>query len=38
LRRLEHDDDRVDALRGAEFREEDFPELQAARGAGTAEA
>ncbi|NVN87407.1 MAG: AMP-binding protein [Rhodopseudomonas sp.] len=32
LRRLEHDDDRADNLRGAEFREEDFPELQAARG------
>jgi acetyl-CoA synthetase len=30
LRRLEHDDDRADALRGKEFREEDFPELQAA--------
>jgi acetyl-CoA synthetase len=29
LRRLEHDDDRADALRGKEFREEDFPELQA---------
>jgi acetyl-CoA synthetase len=28
LRRLEHDDDRKDALRGREFREEDFPELQ----------
>ena len=31
LRRLEHDDDRDDALRGDEFREEDFPELQKAR-------
>lgn len=31
LRRLEHDNDRKDALRGHEFREEDFPELQAAR-------
>jgi acetyl-CoA synthetase len=31
LRRLEHDNDRVDALRGSEFREEEFPELQAAR-------
>lgn len=31
LRRLEHDDDRSDALRGAEFREEDFPELQTGR-------
>ena len=29
LRRLEHDNDRKDALRGEEFREEDFPELQA---------
>src|SRR6266536_2136445 len=28
LRRLEHDDNRSDALRGREFREEDFPELQ----------
>ncbi|HEX7789457.1 MAG TPA: AMP-dependent synthetase, partial [Afipia sp.] len=28
LRRLEHDNDRKDALRGHEFREEDFPELQ----------
>jgi acetyl-CoA synthetase len=31
LRRLEHDDNRDDALRGQEFREEDFPELQKAR-------
>ena len=31
LRRLEHDNDRKDALRGQEFREEDFPELQAAQ-------
>jgi len=31
LRRLEHDDNRNDALRGAEFREEDFPELQKTR-------
>jgi acetyl-CoA synthetase len=31
LRRLEHDNDRDDPLRGAEFREEDFPELQKAR-------
>lgn len=31
LRRLEHDNDRGDALRGVEFREEDFPELQAER-------
>ncbi len=29
LRRLEHDNDRGDSLRGKEFREEDFPELQA---------
>jgi acetyl-CoA synthetase len=36
LRRLEHDNDRADALRGVEFREEDFPELQAAR-SGTTE-
>ena len=28
LRRLEHDDDRKDPLRGREFREEEFPELQ----------
>ena len=28
LRRLEHDNDRSDALRGHEFREEDFPELK----------
>ncbi|ABE63337.1 AMP-dependent synthetase and ligase [Nitrobacter hamburgensis X14] len=28
LRRLEHDDDRDDSLRGVEFCEEDFPELQ----------
>lgn len=33
LRRLEHDNDRKDALRGQEFREEDFPELQAAQSA-----
>ena len=31
LRRLEHDNDRNSSLRGAEFREEDFPELQKAR-------
>jgi len=31
LRRLEHDNDRGDALRGQEFREEDFPELQKMR-------
>jgi acetyl-CoA synthetase len=34
LRRLEHDDNRNDALRGTEFREEDFPELQKIRTAG----
>jgi acetyl-CoA synthetase len=31
LRRLEHDNVRSDALRGQEFREEDFPELQKTR-------
>src|SRR5664279_651888 len=35
LRRLEHDDNREDALRGQEFREEDFPELQKARASDT---
>ena len=34
LRRLEHDNDRRDPLRGLEFREEDFPELQKVRPAG----
>jgi len=34
LRRLEHDNNRSDALRGAEFREEEFPELQKVRTAG----
>jgi acetyl-CoA synthetase len=34
LRRLEHDNNRDDALRGLEFREEDFPELQRERTAG----
>jgi acetyl-CoA synthetase len=34
LRRLEHENNRDDALRGVEFREEDFPELQKIRGAG----
>jgi len=34
LRRLEHDNNRDDALRGKEFREEDFPELQKIRTAG----
>ncbi|MDB5620100.1 AMP-binding protein [Tardiphaga sp.] len=37
LRRLEHADDRADALRGIEFREEDFPSLQAARPTGLPE-
>jgi len=37
LRRLEHDNDRGDALRGREFREEDFPELQKIRSAGSME-
>jgi acetyl-CoA synthetase len=37
LRRLEHDDNRTDALRGQEFREEDFPELQKIRSAGSTE-
>jgi acetyl-CoA synthetase len=32
LRRLEHDNDRTDPLRGQEFREEDFPELAKSRG------
>jgi acetyl-CoA synthetase len=35
LRRLEHDDNRADALRGQEYREEDFPELQRVRTAGS---
>jgi acetyl-CoA synthetase len=35
LRRLEHDDNREDALRGIEFREEEFPELQKVRAAGS---
>ena len=34
LRRLEHDNNRGDALRGSEFREEEFPELQKVRTAG----
>jgi len=34
LRRLEHDNNRDDALRGQEFREEEFPELQKVRTAG----
>jgi acetyl-CoA synthetase len=37
LRRLEHDDNRGDSLRGVEFREEDFPELQKMRPAGSTE-
>jgi acetyl-CoA synthetase len=37
LRRLEHDNDRSDALRGQEFHEEDFPELQKVRSAGSVE-
>jgi acetyl-CoA synthetase len=37
LRRLEHDNDRDDALRGQEFREEEFPELQKMRPAGSTE-
>src|SRR4030081_3399917 len=37
LRRLEHANDRSDALRGQEFREEEFPELQKVRTAGSAE-
>jgi len=37
LRRLEHDNDREDSLRGQEFREEDFPELQRVRSAGSTE-
>ena len=35
LRRLEHDNNRDDALRGQEFREEEFPELQKMRTAGS---
>ena len=37
LRRLEHDNNRDDALRGVEFREEDFPELQKMRPAESTE-
>ena len=37
LRRLGHDDNRLDPLRGKEFREEDFPELQKLRPAGVEE-
>jgi acetyl-CoA synthetase len=35
LRRLEHENDRGDPLRGKEFREEEFPELQKVRTAGS---
>jgi acetyl-CoA synthetase len=35
LRRLEHDNVRDDALRGQEYREEEFPELQKVRTAGS---
>ena len=35
LRRLEHDNNLEDALRGQEFREEEFPELQKVRTAGS---
>jgi acetyl-CoA synthetase len=35
LRRLEHDNDRNDPLRGSEFREEDLPELQKLRSDGS---
>ena len=37
LRRLEHENDRGDPLRGNEFREEEFPELQQVRSAGSVE-
>src|SRR3954467_11518521 len=37
LRRLEQSNDRGDALRGREFREEEFPELQTVRSAGAVE-
>ena len=37
LRRLERDNDRDNSLRGVEFREEDFPELQKVRSAGSPE-
>jgi acetyl-CoA synthetase len=35
LRRLEHDNNREDPLRGKEYREEDFPELQKVRSPGS---
>lgn len=34
LRRLEHEDNREDSLRGVEFREEEFPDLQRLRNPG----
>ena len=37
LRRLEHDNNRNDPLRGREFREDEFPELQKMRNPGSAE-
>src|SRR5438874_1830584 len=37
LRRLEHDNVRDDPLRGSEFREENFPELQKVQSAGVME-
>src|SRR3954453_17756070 len=37
LRRLEHDNDRTDPLRGSEFREDEFPELQKVQSAGVME-
>jgi acetyl-CoA synthetase len=37
LRRLEQNNDRGDTLRGKEFREEEFPELQTVRSAGSVE-
>ncbi len=37
LRRLEHENDRGDPLRGEEYHEEDFPELQKVRSAASAE-
>src|ERR1700741_2221444 len=37
LRRLEHDDNREDSLRGNEYREEDFPELKEIRPPGSSE-
>jgi acetyl-CoA synthetase len=38
LRRLEQDNDRADPLRGQEYREEDFPELQKLRAASSEQA